>query len=495
MNGHVNGTNIAGKVVVITGASSGLGEATARHLAARGAIVVLGARRAERIAGARGRDLTSTAAEALALATDVTDAAQVQRLVDAAVEAFGRVDVMINNAGLMPQSPLERRKIDDWDRMIDVNIKGVLYGIAAALPHMQRQKSRPHHQRLVGRRPQGRSGAARSTRRRRRGAGALRGAAPGGEALQHPHHDHLAGRGRDGAAQSDHRAGHRRRASAVLRAVRDPGRLVRPRRRVRDRASPTTSTSTRSSSARPGRSCDERVGTQDRSRTPLLPAVGGSARSRAAPRWLRPHGPCAGGGAEQAARTDRERTAEAGSLEVSSVGLGVQNMSRTYQTTIPNRPEMINIIRTAFDRGVTFFDAAEAYGPHEVERILGEGVAPFRDEVVITSKFGWNIDLETGERRPGLNSKPEHIKRGRRGHAQAPPHRPHRPPVPAPGRSGGADRGRRRCGQGPEAAGKGPALGPVGDGARTRCAALTPRCRSPPSRTSTRCSGADPRRR
>lgn len=99
-----------------------------------------------------------------------------------------------------------------------------------------------------------------------------------------------------------------------------------------------------------------------------------------------------------------------GSLEVSSVGLGVQNMSRTYQTTIPSRPEMLGIIRKAFDSGVTFFDAAEAYGPHEVERILGEGVAPFRDKVVITSKFGWDIDLETGERRPGLNSQPAHIK-------------------------------------------------------------------------------------
>ena len=99
-----------------------------------------------------------------------------------------------------------------------------------------------------------------------------------------------------------------------------------------------------------------------------------------------------------------------GSLEVSSVGIGVQNMSRTYQTTIPTRAEMINIIREAYDRSVTFFDAAEAYGPHEVERILGEGIAPFRNKVVITSKFGWNIDLETGERRPGLNSRPEHIK-------------------------------------------------------------------------------------
>ncbi|RQP05390.1 MAG: aldo/keto reductase [Paracoccus sp. BP8] len=99
-----------------------------------------------------------------------------------------------------------------------------------------------------------------------------------------------------------------------------------------------------------------------------------------------------------------------GTLEVSSIGLGVQNMHRTYHTTIPSRPEMINIIRTAHDRGVTFFDTAEAYGPHECERILGEAVEPFRDEVVITSKFGWNIDLETGERLPGLNSKPDHIK-------------------------------------------------------------------------------------
>jgi hypothetical protein len=130
------------------------------------------------------------------------------------------------------------------------------------------------------------------------------------------------------------------------------------------------------------------------------PLLGGAApRSAArAPAPSRPTAPSASG---------RRRL---GSLEVSSVGLGVQNMSRTYQTTIPTRPEMLNIIRTAFDRGVTFFDAAEAYGPHEVERILGEGVAPFRDKIVITSKFGWNIDLETGERRPGLNSKPEHIK-------------------------------------------------------------------------------------
>lgn len=99
-----------------------------------------------------------------------------------------------------------------------------------------------------------------------------------------------------------------------------------------------------------------------------------------------------------------------GSLEVSSIGLGVQNMSRTYQTTIPLRSEMHNIIRTAYDNGVTFFDSAEAYGPFEVERILGEGVASFRNKITIATKFGWNIDQNTGQFLGGLNSKPDHIK-------------------------------------------------------------------------------------
>ena len=101
-----------------------------------------------------------------------------------------------------------------------------------------------------------------------------------------------------------------------------------------------------------------------------------------------------------------------GSLEVTSIGLGVQNNSRKYDTTAPYRPEMIDLIRAAFDRGVRFFDTAEAYGPFECERILGEAIESFRDEVVITSKFGWNLDPETGEMGdPPLNSKPEHIKR------------------------------------------------------------------------------------
>ncbi|MBX2926062.1 MAG: aldo/keto reductase [Chitinophagaceae bacterium] len=100
-----------------------------------------------------------------------------------------------------------------------------------------------------------------------------------------------------------------------------------------------------------------------------------------------------------------------GKLEVSAIGLGVQNMSRTYQTTIPDRKEMHNIIRTAFDNGVTFFDAAEAYGPWEVEKILGEGVASFRNKIVIATKYGWNIDQETGRWLQGLNSQPQHIKK------------------------------------------------------------------------------------
>jgi NADP-dependent 3-hydroxy acid dehydrogenase YdfG len=131
--------NIEGKVVVITGASSGLGEATARHLSAQGASVVLGARRTDRLQTLAG-ELTHRGGKALALATDVTQRDQVERLVDTAVKSYGRIDVMINNAGLMPHSPLERLKVEEWERMIDVNIKGVLYGIAAALRHMKQQK-------------------------------------------------------------------------------------------------------------------------------------------------------------------------------------------------------------------------------------------------------------------------------------------------------------------------------------------------------------------
>jgi NADP-dependent 3-hydroxy acid dehydrogenase YdfG len=131
---------VQGKVVVITGASSGLGEATAEHLASLGATLVLGARRMDRLDALVTR-LQATGAKAMAVQTDVAHRDQVQRLVDRAVETCGRVDVMLNNAGLMPSSPLERLQVEDWDRMIDVNIKGVLYGIAAVLPVMKKQKA------------------------------------------------------------------------------------------------------------------------------------------------------------------------------------------------------------------------------------------------------------------------------------------------------------------------------------------------------------------
>ena len=133
-------SNIKEKVVVITGASSGLGEATARLLSAEGASVVLGARREQRLRSLAD-EVTTKGGKATAMVTDVTKREQVQKLVDTAVQTYGRIDVIINNAGLMPQSLLEQLKVDEWERMIDVNIKGVLYGIAAALPYMQKQKA------------------------------------------------------------------------------------------------------------------------------------------------------------------------------------------------------------------------------------------------------------------------------------------------------------------------------------------------------------------
>jgi len=132
--------NIKDKVIVITGASSGLGLAAARRLAQQGACLVLGARRIERLQQLAD-ELNGEGHRAIAVEADVTRLDDVKRLVDSAVQTFGRVDVMVNNAGLMPISALERLKVEDWDRTIDVNIKGVLYGIAAALPHMQRQMS------------------------------------------------------------------------------------------------------------------------------------------------------------------------------------------------------------------------------------------------------------------------------------------------------------------------------------------------------------------
>jgi NADP-dependent 3-hydroxy acid dehydrogenase YdfG len=132
--------SIQNKVVAVTGASSGIGEASARILARAGAKIVLGARRVDRLEQIVA-EIKASGGEAIACSLDVTQREDVKGFVDTAVKEFGRLDVLVNNAGVMLVGPLDELKVDEWDRMIDVNIKGVLYGIAAALPVMRAQNS------------------------------------------------------------------------------------------------------------------------------------------------------------------------------------------------------------------------------------------------------------------------------------------------------------------------------------------------------------------
>jgi NADP-dependent 3-hydroxy acid dehydrogenase YdfG len=133
-------SSLKDQVILITGASSGIGEATARHLAARGARVVLGARRTDRLEKLAA-EIRAAGGSADYRKLDVTDLADVQAFADFALKTHGRIDAIVNNAGLMPLSPLAELKVDEWNRMIDVNVRGVLHGIAAVLPHMTARRA------------------------------------------------------------------------------------------------------------------------------------------------------------------------------------------------------------------------------------------------------------------------------------------------------------------------------------------------------------------
>lgn len=136
----MSNNNISGKVVIITGASSGIGYATAKLLAKQGAVLSLAARRKEKLDGLVD-EITAAGGKAVAFATDVSKRSEVEALVSHTLQAFGKIDVLFNNAGIMPVSMLESLHYDEWEQMIDVNIKGVLYGIGAVLPHFVAQKS------------------------------------------------------------------------------------------------------------------------------------------------------------------------------------------------------------------------------------------------------------------------------------------------------------------------------------------------------------------
>ena len=166
------------------------------------------------------------------------------------------------------------------------------------------------------------------------------------------------------------------------------------------------------------------------------------------------------------------RTRTLGDLEVSAIGLGCMGMSYGYGPSA-DKQEMISLIRSAVERGVTFFDTAEVYGPFANEELVGEALAPVREQVVIATKFGFDIDPDEHQR--GLNSRPEHIRQAVEGSLERLKVDTHRPPLPAPSRPRRAHRRRRGSGQGPDRGRKGQALRPV----RSRCADDSARTRSP----------------
>ncbi|MFD1774000.1 SDR family oxidoreductase [Paenibacillus rhizophilus] len=132
-------SDIQDRIVIITGASSGIGEATAKELASKGAKVILAARREDRLQKLQ-QEIESSGGQAVYKVTDVASHEQMEELAAYALKEFGKIDVMVNNAGVMPLSPVHEKKIHEWDAMIDINIKGVLYGIAAVLPSMRERK-------------------------------------------------------------------------------------------------------------------------------------------------------------------------------------------------------------------------------------------------------------------------------------------------------------------------------------------------------------------
>jgi NADP-dependent 3-hydroxy acid dehydrogenase YdfG len=134
-------SNIQDKVVIITGASSGIGEATAKELASKGVKLVLAARREDRLKKLQ-EEIQKNGGQAIYKVTDVASHEQMEELAEYVLTEFGKIDVMVNNAGVMPLSPVYQKKINEWDSMIDINIKGVLYGIAAVLPSMRERKER-----------------------------------------------------------------------------------------------------------------------------------------------------------------------------------------------------------------------------------------------------------------------------------------------------------------------------------------------------------------